>query len=64
MLRMLILGGIVAYVGKKLHDEGTLTQFKDDLTRRLRPGGATRAVDQPPATGTAPARRRTPEPIA
>ncbi|MDF0543668.1 hypothetical protein PX699_15055 [Sphingobium sp. H39-3-25] len=61
MLRTLIFGGIVAYVGKKLYDDGTLTQFRDDLARRLRPEDA--GDRQPSKTGTAPPAATTPQPV-
>lgn len=35
MIRTLIFGAIAGYVGKKLYDEGKLTEFKNDLTARL-----------------------------
>jgi hypothetical protein len=35
MIRTLIFGAIAGYVGKKLYDEGKLTDFKNDLTARL-----------------------------
>ena len=34
MIRTLIFGAIAGYVGKKLYDEGKLTEFKNDLTTR------------------------------
>lgn len=34
MIRTLIFGAIAGYVGKKLYDEGKLTEFKDDLANR------------------------------
>lgn len=34
MLRTLIFGALAGYVGKKLYDDGKLTQFKDDLVTR------------------------------
>lgn len=34
MLRTLIFGAIAGYVGKKLYDEGKLTEFKEDLVGR------------------------------
>lgn len=34
MIRTLIFGAIAGYVGKKLYDEGKLTEFKDDLVSR------------------------------
>lgn len=34
MIRTLIFGAIAGYVGKKLYDEGKLTQFRDDLVAR------------------------------
>jgi hypothetical protein len=34
MIRTLIFGAIAGYVGKKLYDEGKLTEFKDDLVTR------------------------------
>ncbi|MEA3541681.1 MAG: hypothetical protein U9R77_06140 [Pseudomonadota bacterium] len=35
MIRTLIFGAIAGYVGKKLYDEGKLTEFKNDLTTRF-----------------------------
>jgi hypothetical protein len=34
MIRTLIFGAIAGYVGKKLYDEGKLTEFRDDLVAR------------------------------
>lgn len=34
MIRTLIFGAIAGYVGKKLYDEGKLTEFKEDLVTR------------------------------
>ncbi|MEJ7934724.1 hypothetical protein WG907_10700 [Sphingobium sp. AN558] len=34
MIRTLIFGAIAGYVGKKLYDEGKLTEFKDDIVSR------------------------------
>lgn len=34
MIRTLIFGAIAGYVGKKLYDEGKLTEFKDDIVQR------------------------------
>ena len=34
MIRTLIFGALAGYVGKKLYDDGKLTQFKDDLVAR------------------------------
>lgn len=34
MIRTLIFGAIAGYVGKKLYDEGKLTEFKNDLVGR------------------------------
>lgn len=34
MIRTLIFGAIAGYVGKKLYDEGKLTEFKNDLSAR------------------------------
>ena len=34
MIRTLIVGAIAGYVGKKLYDEGKLTEFKNDLVSR------------------------------
>ena len=34
MIRTLIFGAIAGYVGKKLYDEGKLTEFKNDLVAR------------------------------
>jgi hypothetical protein len=39
MIRTLIFGAIAGYVGKKLYDEGKLTEFKDDLVARLNVAG-------------------------
>ena len=35
MIRTLIFGAIAGYVGKKLYDEGKLTEFKNDLNTRF-----------------------------
>ncbi|EQB12347.1 MULTISPECIES: hypothetical protein [Sphingobium] len=35
MIRTLIFGAIAGYVGKKLYDEGKLTEFKNDLSTRF-----------------------------
>jgi hypothetical protein len=48
MIRTLIFGAIAAYVGKKLYNEGKLTEFKNDLTSRLN-------LDRDPAAPRAPA---------
>lgn len=34
MIRTLIFGAIAGYVGKKLYDEGKLTEFKNDVVTR------------------------------
>lgn len=34
MIRTLIFGAIAGYVGKKLYDEGKLTEFKNDVIAR------------------------------
>lgn len=34
MIRTLIFGAIAGYVGKKLYDEGKLTEFKEDMVTR------------------------------
>ncbi|MCI4588731.1 hypothetical protein MOK15_01235 [Sphingobium sp. BYY-5] len=34
MIRTLIFGAIAGYVGKKLYDQGKLTEFKNDLVTR------------------------------
>ncbi|MDI1294325.1 MAG: hypothetical protein PSY12_00260 [bacterium] len=34
MIRTLIFGAIAGYVGKKLYDDGKLTEFKEDLIGR------------------------------
>jgi hypothetical protein len=34
MIRTLIFGAIAGYVGKKLYDDGKLTEFKNDLVTR------------------------------
>lgn len=41
MLRTLIFGAIAGIVGKKLYDEGKLSQFKEDLVDRLNRTGLT-----------------------
>lgn len=53
MIRTLIFGAIAGYVGKKLYDEGKLTEFKNDLVTRYNDAKADladqRAVaDRPP----------------
>lgn len=34
MIRTLIFGAIAGYIGKKLYDDGKLTEFKNDLVTR------------------------------
>jgi hypothetical protein len=51
MIRTLIFGAIAGYVGKKLYDEGKLTEFKDDIVARY--GEAKAKLDEQRAeTGT------------
>ena len=57
MIRTLIFGAIAGYVGKKLYDDGKLTEFKDDLVTRYNDAKANLA-EQRAETGivtTAPA---------
>jgi hypothetical protein len=64
MIRTLIFGAIAGYVGKKLYDQGKLTEFKNDLTARYNQAKAdiaTQRADEPtsstaPATTAAPVR--------
>jgi hypothetical protein len=51
MIRTLIFGAIAAYVGKKLYDDGKLTEFKDDLVTRYNEARA-RLEDRPAATAS------------
>lgn len=54
MIRTLIFGAIAGYVGKKLYDEGKLTEFKDDIVARY--GEAKAKLDeQRVETATTPA---------
>lgn len=62
MIRTLIFGAIAGYVGKKLYDEGKLTEFKDDLVARYNQAKAeiadqraTETVPPVPVTPTSPA---------
>ncbi|WP_336971057.1 hypothetical protein [Sphingobium aromaticiconvertens] len=57
MIRTLIFGAIAGYVGKKLYDEGKLTEFKNDLTTRLN-------LDRDPAAPRPPAATATTTPRA
>ncbi len=56
MIRTLIFGAIAGYVGKKLYDEGKLTEFKNDLTARYNKAKADIAArqDDAPATPASP----------
>ncbi|WP_420145231.1 hypothetical protein [Sphingobium sp.] len=59
MIRTLIFGAIAGYVGKKLYDDGKLTEFKDDLVARYNEAKANladqRADSEAPASAaTAP----------
>lgn len=52
MIRTLIFGAIAGYVGKKLYDDGKLTEFKDDLVARYNDAKAnleTQRADTAPA---------------
>ena len=51
MIRTLIFGAIAGYVGKKLYDEGKLTEFKDDLVARYNEA-KTKLEDHRAATGS------------
>lgn len=54
MIRTLIFGAIAGYVGKKLYDEGKLTEFKDDIVARY--GQAKADLDEKRAAqGSVPA---------
>jgi hypothetical protein len=60
MIRTLIFGAIAGYVGKKLYDEGKLTEFKDDLVARYNEAKADLAEKRgdaivPPVGGITPA---------
>ncbi|KKW92967.1 MULTISPECIES: hypothetical protein [Sphingobium] len=57
MIRTLIFGAIAGYVGKKLYDEGKLTEFKDDLVARYNDAKANLAARE---TETAPVITPTP----
>lgn len=46
MIRTLIFGAIAGYVGKKLYDEGKLTEFKNDLVTRYNDAKATLADER------------------
>ncbi len=52
MIRTLIFGAIAGYVGKKLYDEGKLTEFKNDLVTRYN-DAKTSLADQSATTDTA-----------
>lgn len=52
MIRTLIFGAIAGYVGKKLYDEGKLTEFKDDIIARYGEAKA-KLEEQRAETGTA-----------
>ena len=55
MIRTLIFGAIAGYVGKKLYDEGKLTEFKNDLVTRYNDARANLADQSAaPATPTGP----------
>ncbi|UZW55405.1 hypothetical protein NUH86_00960 [Sphingobium sp. JS3065] len=69
MIRTLIFGAIAGYVGKKLYDEGKLTEFKEDLVSRYNQAKSdldTRRADETADTGsnlapaTTPAARTAP----
>ncbi|WHO37843.1 hypothetical protein PMI04_014875 [Sphingobium sp. AP49] len=53
MIRTLIFGAIAGYVGKKLYDEGKLTEFKSDLVARYNEAKA-KLEDQRLQDGPAP----------
>ena len=50
MIRTLIFGAIAGYVGKKLYDEGKLTEFKNDITARYDQAKADLAAKRDTAT--------------
>ncbi len=52
MIRTLIFGALAGYVGKKLYDEGKLTEFKDDLVGRYNQARADIAERQSSQTGS------------
>ena len=49
MIRTLIFGAIAGYVGKKLYDEGKLTEFKNDLVTRYNDAKADLADQRAPS---------------
>ncbi|MCP1468668.1 hypothetical protein J3E64_000335 [Sphingobium sp. OAS761] len=55
MIRTLIFGAIAGYVGKKLYDEGKLTEFKNDLVTRYNDARTSLAQSQDTGIGTVPA---------
>lgn len=75
MIRTLVFGAIAGYVGKKLYDEGKLTEFKEDLVSRYhqvrddisaRSAQASSTISDagsPPLTGTAPRHTATTAPF-
>ena len=54
MIRTLIFGAIAGYVGKKLYDEGKLTEFKNDIVTRYS-DAKTSLADQRADTSVSPA---------
>lgn len=75
MIRTLIFGAIAGYVGKKLYDEGKLTEFKEDLVSRYQQvrgdmsgNSASPSLSgsdmSPPVTSTAPRHTSSSSPIA
>lgn len=54
MIRTLIFGAIAGYVGKKLYDEGKLTEFKDDLVTRYNQAKADIDTRKNDGSSTAP----------
>ena len=73
MIRTLIFGAIAGYVGKKLYDEGKLTEFKEDLVGRYnqvrgdlssRTGSSSSSDMSPAVTPAAPRHTTSSAPLA
>ena len=63
MIPTLIFGAIAGYVGKKLYDDGKLTEFKNDLVTRYNDAKANLAdqsdsLSTPVVTSTTPGLNR------
>ncbi|MGJ8481303.1 hypothetical protein [Sphingobium yanoikuyae] len=67
MIRTLIFGAIAGYVGKKLYDDGKLTEFKDDLVARYNEARAKledQRIQDSPASVVTPATASGASPLA